>query len=341
MAPPVFYDDVQAGHDPSFYLVRGRVVSSPERADRGAVLLAAATAAGLERRSATPAGGAELLRVHTTGYLDFLATAWAEWQAVGGGEEVIANAFAARAHVGRPTGIVGRAGLHMGDTSCPLGRRSFEAAQAAAGTALAAARAVLQGEASAYALARPPGHHAFPDMAAGFCFLNNTALAASEVLAAGARPAILDIDVHHGNGTQAVFYDRADALHVSVHADPAGFYPWYWGYADERGAGPGEGWTLNLPLPLRSGDEAVLDAIDSGLAVIAERGADVLVVALGLDIHEADPLAGFRVTTDGFARIGARIARLRRPTIIVQEGGYPSPHLGRNLEHFLGGLLGA
>jgi acetoin utilization deacetylase AcuC-like enzyme len=338
MAIAVFYDDRQAGHDPAFFLVRGRQQASPERAARADVLLAACDDAGLVRRTPPPGGAIPRLRVHDPAYLDFLETGWASWQAVGGGAEVVANVHPARGHASCPRGIVGRAGWHMADTACPLGRHTWEAACAAGDTALAAARAVADGAPVAYALARPPGHHAFKDMAGGFCFLNNTAIAAEELRARGRRPAILDIDVHHGNGTQAIFYERADVLHVSIHADPAVFYPWFWGYAHERGAGAGEGWTVNLPLPLGTDDAAFLAALEDALAAVARAAPDVLVVALGLDTHVDDPLAAFAVTTDGFARIGERIARSALPLVLIQEGGYPSPALGRNFGRFLDGL---
>ncbi len=341
MTISVFYEPAQAEHDPSFFLVRGRRAASPERPSRGEALLAAAVAAGLEHRLPAPATAAELLRVHTPDYLAFLETGWDEWQAIGGGDEVIANAHPARQNASYPRHVVGRAGWHMADAACPLGRRTYRAATLAAGAALAAARRVIAGGDAAYALARPPGHHASTDMAGGFCFLNNTALAAAEVVAAGRRPAILDIDVHHGNGTQAIFYDRRDVLHVSLHADPSAFYPWFWGHVHERGAGPGEGWNVNLPLPLGTDDAAFLTALQAGLAVIRRTAPDVLVVALGLDVHEADPLAAFAVTTEGFRRIGEAIGAARWPTVLVQEGGYPSPHLDANLARFLDGFRGA
>ncbi len=334
----VFYSDTQALHDPRFFLVRGRSEASPERAERANVLRAAVQRLGLEVRAPEPASPADLLTVHREDYLTFLETGWADWQRAGGGAEVVANVHPSRAPASYPRGIVGRAGWHMADTACPLGEHSFEAARASAGCALGAADAVAGGADCAYALCRPPGHHAFADMAGGFCFLNNTALAAQALLGRGLRPAILDIDVHHGNGTQAIFYDCVDVLHVSLHADPAAFYPWFWGYAHERGSGVGEGWTRNLPLSLGTDEHAYLEALEEALGTVARAAPDVLVVALGLDTHEADPLAAFRVTTEGFARIGARIRAAGWPTVLVQEGGYPSPHLGDNLERFLDGF---
>jgi acetoin utilization deacetylase AcuC-like enzyme len=178
-------------------------------------------------------------------------------------------------------------------------------------------------------------------MAGGFCFVNNTAVAAARLAAAGRRPAILDVDVHHGNGTQGIFYARGDVLTVSIHADPAGFYPFFWGHAQERGVGAGEGANLNLPLPRGTGDAGWLEALGPALTRIRAWGADVLVVALGLDAFEGDPLKFLAVTTEGFGRIGAAVAGLGLPTLLVQEGGYLSDELGGNLTSFMTGFEAA
>ncbi len=200
---------------------------------------------------------------------------------------------------------------------------------------------MLGGAASAYALCRPPGHHAFADLAGGFCFMNNTAIAAERCVRAGRRVAILDVDLHHGNGTQGIFYARGDVLCVSIHADPARYYPFFWGHAHERGEGAGLGANLNLPIPRGTGDDGFLEALGPGLARIRSFAADLLVVALGLDAYEGDPFGGLAVTTPGFARIAEAAAGLGLPTIIVQEGGYLCPELGDNLERFLGAFAAA
>ena len=205
-----------------------------------------------------------------------------------------------------------------------------------ANSAVHAAELVLNEADCAYALCRPPGHHAFADMAGGFCYLNNTAIAAQRLLTQSDRVAILDVDLHHGNGTQGIFYRRPDVLTVSLHADPAAFYPFFWGYADERGAGEGLGYNYNLPLPLGTGDDAYLDTLDMALTRIERFAPDMLVVALGLDAYEGDPLAGLSITTKGFGRIGAAIAEMQLPTVLIQEGGYLSKALGDNLKSFLG-----
>ena len=197
---------------------------------------------------------------------------------------------------------------------------------------------MLEGEREAYALCRPPGHHAFADMAGGFCFLNNTAIAAHRLRQKHQRVAVLDVDVHHGNGTQGIFFERDDVLTVSIHADPAHYYPYYWGHAHERGAGKGDGFNLNLPLPLGSADAPWLAAGDAALARIRDHAPTALVVALGLDASESDPLQGLKVTGVGFHAMARKIAGLGLPTVLVQEGGYLSDDLGRNLVQFLGGF---
>jgi acetoin utilization deacetylase AcuC-like enzyme len=228
----------------------------------------------------------------------------------------------------------------MGDLACPVGEHTFMAACRAADTAVAAARAVADGAASAYALCRPPGHHASREVAAGHCFLNNAAIAAEDLARRGARPAVLDIDVHHGNGTQAIFYERGDVLVVSVHADPHHFYPWFVGHGHEAGAGAGEGANVNLPLPIGAQDELWLQAVRAGLSEAARFGADVVILSLGLDVHVSDPLAGMAVTTAGIRRAGEIIADAGRPVVIVQEGGYLTKTLTDNLAAFLEGFLG-
>jgi acetoin utilization deacetylase AcuC-like enzyme len=189
-----------------------------------------------------------------------------------------------------------------------------------------------------YALCRPPGHHAAADMAAGFCYFNNAAISAEILTRAGKRTAILDIDVHHGNGTEAIFYDRADVLTVSIHANPKRFYPFFWGYAEAAGRAAGEGFNLNLPLERGATLKPYLAALDVALNRIADFAPDVLVLAAGLDIAADDPFKGFAIATEDFAVIAKAIAALRRPMLIVQEGGYPSPSLGANLAALLTGL---
>ncbi|MDX8458857.1 histone deacetylase family protein [Mesorhizobium humile] len=237
-----------------------------------------------------------------------------------------------------PDDLLGRAGYYQADASCVLVEGTWEAALASANTALDAMDRVLSGTNAVYALCRPPGHHACRDQAGGFCYLNNTAVAANWASSRGARVAIVDVDVHHGNGTQAIFYGRRDVLTVSVHGDPAWLYPYYAGYADETGAGIGEGFNSNLPVPLMSDGEAYLAALSAGCAAVRQFSPDLLIIALGLDASRDDPFACMAIDESGFGRMGRMLGMLSLPTLIVQEGGYPSPTLGQSLAAFLNGF---
>ena len=199
-------------------------------------------------------------------------------------------------------------------------------------SALSATEAVLNGNRAAFALCRPPGHHAGADYFGGYCFLNSAAIAAEAALAAGRRKvAILDIDYHHGNGTQDIFYARGDVLFVSIHADPATDYPFYWGHADETGEGEGEGATLNLPLPRGTRMPQFERALGQALERVAAFGAEMLILSFGADTYAGDPISHFAIETEDFPRIGTRIAALGLPTVIVMEGGYAVGALGQNV----------
>ncbi|MCB1438930.1 MAG: histone deacetylase family protein [Nitratireductor sp.] len=336
-----FYDPVQARHDPKFFLVRGRPAQSTEQPERAARLMRALERLDIPVLPARDFGAGPRAAVHTPEYLSFLKSAHSEWQDLPGepSPEVIANIHPLRHPATYPKSIVGRAGWHMADTACPIGEHTFEAACASANTAVTAADMLLNGERQAYALCRPPGHHAFSDMAGGFCFLNNSAIAAQFLRSQHERVVTLDIDVHHGNGTQGIFYRRNDVLAVSIHCDPAHYYPFVWGHACERGEGDGEGYNLNIPLPPDSPDGAFLQALETAKAAISTFAPTALVVALGLDASEHDPLRGLAVTTPGFEKIGRSIASLGLPTVHVQEGGYLSDILTDNLEAYLKGAL--
>ncbi|TCO72394.1 histone deacetylase family protein [Rhodovulum euryhalinum] len=336
------FDDRQWRHDPKHFMANGARLPNPEQPRRIEVLKSAAEAAGCVFAAPADAGMGPIAAVHSAEYLSFLRNIYTRWRRIeGAGEEVIPNIHPANRTDGYPKSAVGQAGFHQADTACPIAEGTWEAAYWSAQTAIAGADLVAGGAPAAYALCRPPGHHAFADLAGGFCFLNNAGIAAERLRAAGLRPAILDVDVHHGNGTQGLFYSRDDVLTVSIHADPARFYPFFWGHAQERGEGRGLGANLNLPLPRGTGDEAYLAALDTALGRIADYGTDALVVALGLDAYEGDPFKGLAVTTPGFARIGAAIAGLGVPTLFVQEGGYICEGLGANLSSVLEGFQGA
>jgi acetoin utilization deacetylase AcuC-like enzyme len=228
-----------------------------------------------------------------------------------------------------PAALHGRAGRFCYDTMTLVGPGSWEAIRAAADAALTAADLVAAGAPAAYALCRPPGHHAGPVSYGGSCYLNNAAIAAQALRAAGAdRVAVIDIDAHHGNGTQAIFYARADVFYGSLHVDPgAGWFPHYVGYAGERGAAGGAGANRNLPLAPGTADAGWLEALAALCAEVRNRGTDALVVSLGVDAAATDPESPLQVTTAGYHRGCAQIAGLG-PAVVIQEGGYDLATLG-------------
>jgi acetoin utilization deacetylase AcuC-like enzyme len=278
--------------------------------------------------------------VHERDYLEFLRTGHTRWSKLSSASpEILPYAYAVRKARGRPSGIIGEAGYYMVGTNCPIGENTWRSAYASAQTATEAAELVCGGEKAVYALCRPPGHHAQADMAGGFCFLNNAAIAAQRLRDKRyARDAIVDIDLHHGNGTQEIFYERGDVHFTSVHADPSSLFPFYFGYANERGAGAGLGRNLNLPLSLGSGDQEVIGAIGQARAEIEAFEPEAVVVSLGFDAFVGDPIGALRVTTGGFRRLGGLFGQMHLPTVLVQEGGYAGASLGENLISFLAGF---
>lgn len=325
------------GHE----LKDGRLEPSVERPERADVILQAVQASNLGPIVPPHDLDEELLvRVHPRRYLDFLQSAHAAWCAAHGEGDALPLAWPVRGLRDlEPRDIDGRLGYYSFDAGTPIMAGTWSAAHAAAAIAATAADHVAapaagrgSHPAAAFALCRPPGHHAAADLYGGYCYLNNAAVAAETLLDRGAeRVAILDVDYHHGNGTQSVFYGRRDVLFVSIHADPADEYPFFAGFADERGDGAGEDFTLNLPLPPGSDFAHYLAALERAEMTIAEFAPDALVVSLGVDTFAGDPLGRFRLSRDDLARIGAAIAGLRRPTVFVMEGGYPIADLGANV----------
>lgn len=332
----VFHTADAARHDPERYWRRGTPIPHPEQAARYAILRDAALRGGHALATPRDHGLDPIRAVHDPGYVTFLVEAWARRSEMPGLDgEILTGCFARPQMHRRPAGLLGLVGLYTADTSTPIRAGTWPAVYGAAQCAVAAADAALAAG-HAYALCRPPGHHAYAESAGGFCFLNNSAIAAERMrVATGGPVAILDIDVHHGNGTQGIFYARADVLTVSVHADPADYFPFYAGYADETGVGVGAGFNRNVPLPHGSGDGPWLAAIAAGLAAIAAHRPRALVVALGLDAAADDPIGAFAVTRAGFAAAAERIARAGLPTALVQEGGYLCAALPDNLTAFL------
>ena len=339
---PVVAGDAHRGHDPPYEVNYGEVVRPVyERVERAERIRDALATAGHRLVEPTPHGLEPVLAVHEPALVRFLEQGWAAWRAAGGPEVLIPDTFA----IGRlaegafrdPGGGLGRAGWFCFDTATPLVRGSFTAAVAAADAALTAADLVAGGAPAAYALCRPPGHHAGPGYYGGFCLLNNAAIAA-RWLARRGRVAVVDIDFHHGNGTQDVFWEDPEVLYVSLHGDPAAHYPHFTGGADETGGGPGQGATRNLPLPDGTGDDAYLAALGQAMDRVDAFEPATLVVSAGFDTFEDDPIGAFKVTTGGFRRIGADLAAAGRPTVVVQEGGYAVEALGANAVALLNGF---
>jgi acetoin utilization deacetylase AcuC-like enzyme len=340
---PVVASDAHRAHDPPYEVNYGQVVRPVyERVERAERIRDALAAAGHPLVEPAGHGMGPILAVHQPDLVGFLEEAWPAWRAGGGPEVLIPDTFAiGRLAGGRDPGRgVGRPGWFCLDTATPLVEGSFAAALAAADAALTAADLVAAGAPAAYALCRPPGHHAGPGYYGGFCLLNNAAVAA-RALAGRGRVAVVDVDFHHGNGTQDIFWEDPEVLYVSLHGDPVGHYPHFTGSADEVGDGPGRGTTRNLPLPDGTGDDAYLDALAEAMAVVAAFDPATLVVSAGFDTFEDDPIGAFAVTTGGFRRIGAALAAAGRPMVLVQEGGYAVEALGANAVALLQGVRGA
>ena len=335
----VFHAPASVLHAPPTYFRRGKFIPHPEQPARYDILLKAATESGHQIVEAGSHGIEPIQRVHSARYLTFLEHAWARRAEVEGDLDYILPSHFTRPEMSHyPEGLIGQVGFHMADLSAPLYEHTYKAIRASADVALSAAAAAVE-HGHAYALCRPPGHHASIESSGGFCFINNTAVTAAHLAhTLGCKVGIIDIDVHHGNGTQNIFYQRDDVVTVSIHADPTAFMPYYAGYADEKGSGSGAGFNLNLPLPHGSGDDIYLRAIDDALEFCAARGVEALVVALGLDASVDDPIGALAVTTDGFHAAGKKLAATNWPTTLVQEGGYLSDILGVNLQAALSGF---
>jgi acetoin utilization deacetylase AcuC-like enzyme len=331
-----FFDPRQLEHAPALELHNGGFMPYAETTARVDSIL---NAIGLTELP-SDRGEAPLLRVHPQAYLDFLKTAHADWQAAGRPGDAFPYAFPVvqRRNL-RLDRIDARLGRYAMDACSPISSGTWTAAYWNAQTALSALDAVLAGDRSAFALCRPPGHHAGADYVGGYCYLNTAAIAAEAAIAAGRkRVAILDVDYHHGNGTQDIFWARGDVLFVSIHADPATDYPFYWGHADETGEWDGEGATLNLPLPQGTRLEEFDRALGTALDRIAAYAPDLLICSYGADTYAGDPISHFAIETRDYAAIAARIAELRLPTLIVMEGGYAIDALGANVASFLSGF---
>jgi acetoin utilization deacetylase AcuC-like enzyme len=337
------HDDRHRSHHGGGELSGGRFVPSVECPARADAVLAAIRDEALGHvAAATPHGLEPILRVHARDYVEFLCAAHAEWAAVHGAGEAFPLTWPERgADAPRPDAIDGKLGFYSTANDSPITAGTWAAACAAADTALTAADLVAGGERAAFALCRPPGHHAGRRSYGGYCYLANAAIAAQSLVDRGARVAIVDVDYHHGNGTQDVFFARADVLTVSIHADPRVDFPFFTGYAHERGSGAGEGANLNLPLPHGTDWRGYEPALREALATVERFGPDALVVSLGLDTYVDDPVGRFALTTADYRALGALLGGAGLPTVFVLEGGYDVEALGRNTVAVLGAFDGA
>ncbi|RPJ20782.1 MAG: histone deacetylase family protein [Chloroflexi bacterium] len=334
----VYYSETHRKHEPLFEIFDGGLrvpyLENPDRMDR--ILKALRATDWADILEPNDFGLDPIYTVHDKDYVDFLASSWTEWLASDAMDKstLLPATFALRRTPQKPTSLLGRAGYYMMDLSACIVEGTYQAALASANCALNAAEAVANGARAAFALCRPPGHHAGKDYAAGYCFINNAAVAANWLSTKGSV-ALLDIDYHCGNGTQDIFYERADVLTISIHADPNFEYPYYAGYATETGSGAGLGFHKNMPLEKGTDNERYLSALEEALVLIRKFAPAYLVLSAGMDIYADDPLGTIKVTTAGIGEIGRRISALDLPTVIVMEGGYNNDALGRNVVEFL------
>lgn len=326
-------------HLPQTYLSRGQMRKPQEIPDRVDGILAGLARMNIKVIQPDDFGKEPLLAVHDADYLEFLENAHRRWKEIpqDWGDEVMSNVYIR--HPNPMRGILAQAARYLADGSCPIGPHTWTSSYWAAQSAVAAAQAILEGDVQAYALCRPPGHHARRDAAGGFCYINNAAVAAQHLKKRFGKVAVLDTDVHHGQGVQEIFYGRDDVLYVSVHGDPTNFYPVVAGFDDEQGEGAGKGFNLNLPMPHGSSEQVFFDNVQAAIEKVNVFKPEVLVLALGFDVYENDPQTKVAVTTEGFKRLGKLVAGLNLPTVVVQEGGYHLEAMADNTESFFTGFI--
>ncbi|TWI62948.1 acetoin utilization deacetylase AcuC-like enzyme [Pseudoduganella lurida] len=340
-----FFNEQHGQWRPRHALVHGQPAPPRDTPDRIDGIVAELGRRGLGR-IVTPHGVPlmSLERVHTPRYLHFVRTAWSEWlaqSADNGGRDAFPSLWpvrTARPDI-EPDDFNARFGLYSADTLTPLTAGTWSAAKGGADCAINGAHALRIGERSTFALTRPAGHHAGAESCAGGCWLNNAALAAQHLLDDGLqRVAVLDVDYHHGSGTQAIFHDRSDVLTLSLHADPRGAYPFFSGHGDETGGGAGLGYNVNLPLPAGSTPQAWFAALETACVRLSMYRPDALVVALGANTFAGEVHGGFGLQGGDFLRLGERLAWLNLPTCFVFEGGSPLRELGVNVVNVLEGF---
>ena len=331
-------------HFPKGELAGGELVRPYECPERWDFIVAELKRRGHQDFSApSPIDMETVLQVHAADFIEFLQNAWSLWEQAGFNGEAIPTVFPSRRMRQRePTFIDGKLGYFAMAIETAITSGTWTAAQSSAACAQTAQQLITAGEPVVFSLCRPPGHHAAIDLYGGYCFLNNAAIAAQGFLNDGAsRVAILDVDFHHGNGTQDIFYSRDDVLFVSLHGDPADAFPHFLGYEDETGEGRGQGYNINYPMPPGTQYPVWLEALTASLSRISQFAPDALIVSLGVDTFEKDPISFFKLSSDDFTHYGARIAELKMPTLFVMEGGYAVEEIGVNTVNVLNGFLGA
>lgn len=333
-------DDHRQHH--ALELDAGRLVPSWDRPERADVVHAALSSVGHPFAEPAAVDHELIARVHDARYLDFLATAWDRWVESGaGGEAAIGYCWPARRMPSQtpPTSLHGQLGYYSFAADCSITTGTWPAAVASAALAQNATQHLIDTGEAAFALCRPPGHHASADQFGGYCYINNAAVAAQQLVESGfARVSVLDIDYHHGNGTQDLFYDRSDVAYLSLHGDPKTEFPYFLGYADETGRGAGVGYNHNEPLPAGTGFADWMLALHRCLDKIQAIATDALVVSVGVDTFEGDPISKFTLETADYPTIGARIRDLDLPTVFIFEGGYAVEEIGVNVVGVLKGF---
>ena len=338
----IIYSDRHRLHRGDKEIYRGELVpcfEKPERADYVYEAVKARNIGPILEPKEFPVAAIE--RVHAPRYIRFLEKAWDMWSALGNTRDALPAVWPVRGfrHDIEPDNFVARLGMYSFDSGTPLMAGTWAAAKIGTEIAVMAQQLIAGGERAVFALSRPPGHHAGPDFLGGYCFVNNAAVAAQAFRDNGAqRVVVLDVDYHHGNGTQTIFYDRADVLFLSIHGDPKTEYPFFLGHADETGRGAGAGFNRNYPLPAGSSNASWFDALGDAVQRIHAFKPDALVISLGVDTFADDPISKFQLREPEFLRLGAQIAGLGLPTLFVLEGGYAVSEIGHNVAHVLRGF---
>ncbi|GAB5469181.1 MAG: histone deacetylase family protein [Rhodospirillales bacterium] len=332
----IIFDERQLLHAPETYFRQGELVPHPEQPQRATLLRDALLKDGHSLVQPRDHGRDPIAAVHSPGYVAFHETAWERWVAEKGDHlPAVPNYHSFRGFSRVPEGLIGQLGYYSSGTSCPIVAGTWEAIYWSAQSVIEGAERLLQGADLLYALCRPPGHHAHADSSNGFCFFNNAAVAAQHLRRRFKRVALVDIDTHAGDGSLDIFYKRGDIFFGSIHTDPTNYTPFFLAYPDETGSGEGAGASLNVTLAPGSDQETVLGRFEEIVAATRAFEPEALVVSLGFDMAEDDPLSLLGVKTSGFEVMAERLIGLGLPTLLVQEGGYLGPSLSNNAVAFL------